>query len=155
MIIITVLGILNSEPELNDLMNKIATAITKWEEVGYALGIKRRSMEHIKEETRTHSNNILSSFRAVFDYWLSHAGQKQCTWNAVLNALKTKQVGEERLADRIRRELLKQAFNIINDLNLCDIFLYISAFLCSQIIMVCTTWKTRIIMMYSINKVAS
>ena len=110
-IIITVLGILNSEPAINDLMNKIATAITKWEEVGYALGIERGSMQHIKEETRTHSNIILSSFRAVFNYWLSHAGQKQCTWNAVLNALKTKQVGEEKLANRIRGELLKQAFN--------------------------------------------
>ena len=92
-------------------MNKIATAITKWEEVGYALGIKRGSMERIKEETRAHSNIILSSFRAVFNYWLSHAGQKQCTWNTVLNALKTEQVGEEKLANRIRGDLLKQAFN--------------------------------------------
>ena len=106
MIIIIVLGILNSEPGINDLMNKIATAITKWQEVGYALGIETGSMEHIKEETRTHSNIILSSFRAVFNYWLRHAGQKQCTWNTVLNALKTKQVGEEKLADKIRGELL-------------------------------------------------
>lgn len=88
-------------------MNKIATVITKWEEVGYALGIERGSMEHIKEETRTHSNIILSSFRVVFNYWLTH--EKQCTWNAVLNALKSKQVGEEKLAVKIRRELLEQA----------------------------------------------
>ena len=106
---IIVLGILNSEPKLNDLMNKVATAIpAKWEDVGYALGIEKGSMDRIKCETIRLSSTI-TSYREVFNYWLSH--KTHCTWTVVLNALATEQVGAQQLARRIRHELLQQIPN--------------------------------------------
>ena len=109
MLYIIVLGILNSEPKLNDLMNKVATAIpAKWEDVGYALGIEKGSMDRIKCETIRLSSTI-TSYREVFNYWLSHTTHR--TWTVVLNALATEQVGAQQLARRIRHELLQQIPN--------------------------------------------
>ena len=96
-IVVAVVGILKSKPELIDLMEKIATAIpAKWEEVGYALRIRLSS--------------TMTSYREVFNHWLSHAIE-QCTWTAVLNALATRQVGERQLARGIRQDLLKRDCN--------------------------------------------
>ena len=92
-IVVAVVGILNSKPELIDLMEKIAAAIpAKWEEVGYALRIEREHMERIKSET-IRLSSTMTSYREVFNHWLSHA-LEQCTWTAVLKALATRQVGE-------------------------------------------------------------
>ena len=109
-IVVAVVGILKSKPELIDLMEKIATAIpAKWEEVGYALRIEREDMERIKSET-IRLSSTMTSYREVFNHWLSHTIE-QCTWTAVLNALATRQVGERQLARGIRQDLLKRDCN--------------------------------------------
>ena len=109
-IIIAVVGIWNMKPQLNDLMERIAIRIpAKWEEVGYALGIKREHMEHIKSETIRLSSTV-TSYHEVFSHWLCHE-LEQCTWTTVLTALATRQVGEGQLARRIRQDLLKRCHN--------------------------------------------
>ena len=109
-VIIAVVGILNSKPELLDLLERIAARIpAKWEEVGYALRIEREHMERIKSETLRLSSTM-TSYREVFNHWLSHALER-CTWTVVLTALETRQVGEAPLARRIRQDLLKRGCN--------------------------------------------
>ena len=105
-----VIGILNSQPDLNQLMNKIARAIPeKWEEVGYELGIMRSDMQRIKYEALKTTSITITAYREIFAYWFSHA-LEQCTWTTVLNALASEQVGEEPLARRIRRDLLQKGY---------------------------------------------
>ena len=106
-----VTGILNSKPELNHLMNKIATTIPdKWEGVGYELGIRRRDMQRIKYGVCKPADITLTAYREIFGYWLDHE-LEQCTWTTVLNALASEQVGEERLARSIRQDLLQRDCN--------------------------------------------
>lgn len=105
-----VIGILNSKPELNQLMNKIAVVIPdKWEDFGYELGIGRRDMQRIKCESYNTTNSTRTAYRELFSHWLSHAVVNgQCTWTAVLDALAAEQVGEETLAREIRQDLLQK-----------------------------------------------
>lgn len=103
-----VIGILNSEPKLHDLLEEIAAAIpAKWEEVGYALRIERERMDQIKHETMKLSSTA-TSYCEVFSHWLKNTLEHQRTWNTVLNALATKLVGEEQLARKITRKIIQK-----------------------------------------------
>ena len=54
------MGIRNEKPTLYDLLEKVAAEIpAKWEEVGYALGITRPSMQH----------NPMTAYREMFSVY--------------------------------------------------------------------------------------
>jgi len=58
---------MESEPELCDLMNKVAAkCLNKWWEVGIQLGLTTAELENFRNMYGGNSNRC---FTVVFDYW--------------------------------------------------------------------------------------
>ena len=82
-------------------MNMVATSIpTLWREVGCELGLTQEQMDTIKADT---GGIQVRCFCEVFRIWKKETDD--FTWSAIITALKAKQVGHARLAERIKRDL--------------------------------------------------
>ena len=101
------LGILNTEPDLNMLMDKVASRMpAQWEQVGYALGTPPEQIERIKEEMRG-CTDAQAAFRKVLIIWKRQTlDKRKRTWREIIRALESPQVGQNFLAFGIKRELL-------------------------------------------------
>ena len=98
-------GGLDSEPELLDLMNEVAAEIPgKWRDIGLQLGLDQRVLDGITTVSSGDTNHCYSN---VFTHWKNHnLTTYSYTWSALLQVLKSRAVGEMRLADRIKKELI-------------------------------------------------
>ena len=95
---------LDSQPELADLMNEVAAEIPgKWRDVGLQLGMDHGVLDGIAAISPGDINHCYSN---VFTRWKNQKSQSYpYTWSTVVQALKARAVGEERLADKIKNEL--------------------------------------------------
>ena len=95
---------LESEPDLSDLMNKIAAKIpSKWKDIGLQLGVNQEVLDGIATISLGDLNNCYSN---VFTRWKNQNSQThRYTWSTLVQALKKPAVGEDRLADEIKNEL--------------------------------------------------
>ena len=95
---------LNSQPELADLMNEVAAEIPgKWRDVGLQLGLDHRALDGVATISPGDVNHCYSN---VFTRWKSQNSQAHpYTWSTVVQALKARAVGEDRLANKIKDEL--------------------------------------------------
>ena len=100
---------LDSEPELSDLMNEVATKIPgKWRDVGLQLGLDQGVLEGIALISPENTNHCYAN---VFIRWKNqNSTTHPYTWSTVVQALKTPAVGERRLADKIMSELSSHPF---------------------------------------------
>lgn len=101
------LGILNTEPDFNELMDKVAAKMpAQWEQVGSALGIPPETIVRIKNEMHG-CTDALAGFRQVFLIWKRQTlDETKRTWKEIIRALESPQVGQNYWANRIKRELL-------------------------------------------------
>ena len=99
-------GNLESEPDLSDLMNKIAAKIpSKWKDIGLQLGVDLPVLDGIATISLGDLNNCYSN---VFTRWKNQNSQThRYTWSTLVQALKKPAVGEDRLADEIKNELTR------------------------------------------------
>ena len=100
---------LDSEPELPDLMNKVAAKIPgKWKDVGLQLGVDQGVLEGIASINQGDTNLCYSN---VFTRWKSqNSSTHPHTWLTIVRALESPAVGENRLADEIKSELGSHPF---------------------------------------------
>ena len=93
---------LESEPELSDLMNEVASKITaKWKQISIQLGLTPSDQECFLAST---PNDPLQCFTSVFRVWKSRA-TRLYTWSTVIQALESPAVDEMRLAQELRTKL--------------------------------------------------
>ena len=84
---------LESEPELSDLMNEVASKVSaKWREISIQLGLTPYDQECFMELTR---NNPIQCITFVFKVWKSRA-TRSYTWSTVIEALESPAVDEMR-----------------------------------------------------------
>ena len=95
---------LNSEPKLRDLVNEVAAKIPgKWSDVGLELGLDQSVLDGIA----TSSGDTNRYYRKVFTRWRNqNSTTHPYTWLTIVDALQAPAVGEERLANEIKTELM-------------------------------------------------
>ena len=95
---------LESEPDLSDLMNKIAAKIpSKWKDIGLQLGVNQGVLDGIATISPGDPNHCYIN---VFTRWKNqNSPTHRYTWSTLVQALKKPAVGEDRLADEIKNEL--------------------------------------------------
>ena len=100
---------LDSEPELSDLMNEVAAEIPgKWRDVGLQLGLDQGVLERVATISPGDTNLCYSN---VFTRWKSqNSTTHPYTWSTIVQALKTRAVGESRLANEIMSKLSGHPF---------------------------------------------
>ena len=95
---------MESEPELCDLMNKVAVKIPEklWH-IGLQLGM---TVGELNAWTRECGGNTCQCFSVIFDSWKKRT--RTCSWSAVITALEAPLVGEPRLAKELKAILNNQ-----------------------------------------------
>ena len=83
-------------------MNEVAAAIPgKWRDIGLQLGLDQGVLEEIATISL---GDINRCYINVFSRWKNqNSSIHPYTWSTILRALKVPAVGEERLADKIKR----------------------------------------------------
>ena len=89
---------LHSQPELSDLMNKVAAEIpSKWRDMGLQLGVDHGILEGIAFISPGDTNHCYSN---LFTRWKNqNSATYPYTWLTLVQALESRAVGEKRLAD--------------------------------------------------------
>ena len=97
---------LESEPDLSDLMNKIAAKIpSKWKDIGLQLGLDQGVLDGIATISLGDPNHCYIN---VFTRWKNqNSPTHRYTWSTLVQALKKPAVREDRLADEIKNELTR------------------------------------------------
>jgi len=89
---------LQNEPQLHELMDLVASRIQgKWRDVGIQLYLDEGELSSIAESEGQYP---LRCFTSVFTTWKKKQ-TRDFSWETLLSALRTKAVGENRLADEV------------------------------------------------------
>ena len=90
---------LESEPELPDLMNEVASKVSaKWKEISIQLGLTLNDQECFADAT---GDNAMKCFALVFNAWKSRA-TRPYRWSTVIEVLNAPAVAEVRLAQELK-----------------------------------------------------
>ena len=93
---------LESEPELSDLMNEVASkASAKWKQISIQLGLTPNDEECFMAST---PNDPIQCITSVFKVWKKRA-TKPYTWSTVIEVLNAAAVDEIRLAKELTSKL--------------------------------------------------
>ena len=86
-------------------MNEVAAEIPrKWRDIGLQLGLDHGILDGIATISPGDNNHCYSN---VFTLWKKHnLTTHPYTWSTVLQVLKSRAVGERRLADRVKKDLI-------------------------------------------------
>ena len=80
----------------------------KWFKIGVQLGISHSKLKDFERE--------VDPLSAVINYWLNDNVERvPVSWNSVVEALKSKYVGEAGLANKIRMEYCQKQDNFIEE----------------------------------------
>ena len=89
---------LHREPTMRELLNEVsAEASDKWVLIGTQLDIEDH---HLENFSRTNTGDIYRCHLQVFRMW-RNKGSPPYTWATIINVLRSKIVGEVRLADKL------------------------------------------------------
>ena len=93
---------LESEPELSDLMNEVASQVpAKWKQISIQLGLTPSDQECF---VASNPNDPLQCFTSVFRVWKNRA-TRPYKWSTVIEVLETPAVDEKRIAQKLRTKL--------------------------------------------------
>ena len=93
---------LESEPELPDLMNEVASKVsTKWKDISIQLGLTLNDQKYFMELTL---GDPKQCFTFVFTVWKNRV-TRPYKWSTVIQALESPAVDEKRLAQELRAKL--------------------------------------------------
>ena len=88
-------------PKLDDLMNDVAAVIpAKWRFVGVQLKLPNGTLDEIQAQNARRPDECKHSFEQVLTKWKS-LGTSPYTWETMINALRSRAVGEVALADEL------------------------------------------------------
>ena len=89
---------LQNEPELRHFQNLIASKIPrKWQEVGIQLGLEEGELRAFAESA---GGDHMRCFTLVFTAWRNRQ-TRDFSWETLVSMLRTRAVGEIRLADEV------------------------------------------------------
>ena len=99
-------------------MNELSTVSAKWEKLGKQLGMQHHHLKDI----RTRYSEPADGMRELIKQWLKQVyqpfGRKGfTTWNHIVLALKSPNVGESQLGDHLKQKHLPGEFTIHSPLN--------------------------------------
>ena len=85
-------------------MNELSTVSAKWEKLGEQLGMKHRHLEAI----RTQYTEPADGMRELIKQWLEQDYHLSgfTTWNHIVFALKSPNVGESQLGDHLKQKYI-------------------------------------------------
>ena len=86
------------ETSLHELLDEVATATNKWEEIALQLDLSHTDIERIKMEEQ---DRIEARFIKVFSKWETKL-TPPFTWPVIINALESPSVAEFRLASQLK-----------------------------------------------------
>ena len=86
------------EASLHELLDEVATATNKWEEIALQLDLSHTDIERIKMEEQ---DRIEARFIKVFSKWETKL-TPPFTWPVIINALESPSVAEFRLASQLK-----------------------------------------------------
>ena len=93
---------LESEPELSDLMNEVASKVSaKWKQISIQLGLTPNDEECFMAST---PNDPIHCLTSVFKVWKKRA-KKPYTWSTVIEVLNAPAVDEIRLGKELTTKL--------------------------------------------------
>ncbi len=86
-------------------MNKVAAEVpTKWRDIGLHLGLRRNDLDMFEVH---HSGDCNRCFDCVFSTWEKKL-TSPFTWLTIVQALRSRLVGEFRLAEEIKNSLIRE-----------------------------------------------
>ena len=100
-------------PNLSELLDWVRTV--KWHNLGIKLGLENSVLEGIG---RQHANNDEECRRTMFSTWLSNSNK--CTREELLQALRSKAVAENHMADEYQKSFQKRT-DSVPGMNICKI----------------------------------
>ena len=86
------------ETSLHELLDEVATATNKWEEIALQLDLSHTDIERIKMEEQ---DRIEARFIKVFNKWETKL-TPPFTWPVIISALESPSVAEFRLASELK-----------------------------------------------------
>ena len=87
--------------QIRDVFNLVRSAEENWESIGLDLGLSESTLLTIKDDKKNVSRSCLY---AVINLWLHSKAKKQPTWRVLIVTLKSDEVNESELADKIMKE---------------------------------------------------
>ena len=82
-------------------MNQVAARTNKWRKLGLELGLTRTALDRIADSATAPDEH----FRAVFEEW-KEKKTKPFNWAEIIQALKSQNVGEVKLAESLENLLI-------------------------------------------------
>lgn len=92
---------MESEPQLRDLMNKVAARRPhRWSEIGLELGMTQSDLENWRV---MYGGNSTRCFSTIFESWKEKT--RNHSWAAIIAALEAPLLDESRLAEEVKASL--------------------------------------------------
>ena len=98
---------MDDRPKLDELLECVR--IVKWHNLGIKLGLESSTLEGIEKQ---YFNNVEDCRRTMFSTWLSTMPSDKCTRGELLQALRSKAVAENNVADEYQRSFQKRALAV-------------------------------------------
>ena len=89
-----------TRPELNDLAEDLHDVKTKWKTIGTQLKLPRATLQRIEAK---YKDNPEEAFTETMDEWLRMKTEPKQSWSDIVKVLRTRSVGESRLATSVKR----------------------------------------------------
>ena len=98
---------MDDRPNLAELQEGVRTV--KWHNLGIQLGLENSVLEGIEKR---YANNDEDCRRTMFSTWLSTMPSIKCTRGELLQALRSRAVGENYMADEYQRSFQKRTRSV-------------------------------------------
>ena len=98
---------MDDRPNLAELLEWVRTV--KWHNLGIKLGLENSVLEGIEKQ---YANNDEDCRRTMFSTWLSTMPSHKCTRRELLQALRSRAVAENHMADEYQKSFQKRTHSV-------------------------------------------
>ena len=98
---------MDERPELKELQERVRTV--KWHALGIQLDIENSTLDGIAIQF---ANNVDDCRRTMFSTWLSTMPSQKCTRRELLQALRSRAVAENHMADEYQKSFQKRTHSV-------------------------------------------
>ena len=87
-------------------MNELSTVSVKWEKLGEQLGVMHRRLENIRTQYSDPADGMRELIKQSLKQDYHYGNNSFITWNHIVFALKSPNVGESQLGDHLKQKYL-------------------------------------------------
>ena len=95
---------MSQRPKLKDLVEELHFVVTKWHPIGIKLEVPTSFLKII---ARKHKDDSQQAFTELMTEWMEQTDPEP-SWAGIVEALRSRSVGEGRLADCVERNMNRQ-----------------------------------------------